>query len=285
MDSPMHDSLLWHYTDINGLLGILPKENSLQGDLSFHASTTYGMNDHKEIEFGFSIFEAALKEEFANEPNVDKAPGACIQTDYIDPILWQIRKWDTLNIFSVSFSRARDRLSQWRGYANGGYALGLDEATLERGILLGEEAPGRRFRFKDVSYLRLNRDENVPAIRNDSSFIKVADSIRAMTPIEQVLDQIYHTIMMEIPFWKSESFSEEEEVRFVISANSPINYRPSTLGPRAYMECTVPLSALKTVMVGPGANEDERFTTTNRFILDRTSGEAYASPSSVTLRS
>ncbi|MGN0094862.1 MAG: DUF2971 domain-containing protein [Corynebacterium sp.] len=278
------ENLLWHYTDINGLLGIFPDEHGGQGELSFHGSSVYTMNDYKEVEFGLSLFESALKDEFdfdsTDQVNVDSR----LYQSYVEGILWQISKWDQLNVFSVSFSRAKDQLSQWRGYADAGYSIGMDHEQLKNGIELGEGAAGRRSKFGEVIYFDADPEQNILYIKNSDSFKYIVAMIRREAPIEQILEHIYWTIMMDIPFWKSAGFSEEQEVRFVVAANGLIKYKPSRLGPRAYMVHTVPLEAVREVMVGPGHDEDARFTTTHRFVQEKTLGRVYATSSGVTFR-
>lgn len=278
------ENLLWHYTDINGLLGIFPGEQGGHGELSFHGSSVYAMNDYKEVEFGLSLFESALKDEFgfgsADQEHIDSS----LYQSYVEPILWQISKWDQLNVFSVSFSRAKDQLSQWRGYADAGYSIGMDHEQLKDGIVLGEGAAGRRSKFGEVIYFDANPEQNIIYIKNTDSFKYMVAMIRREDPIDQILSHIYWTIMMDIPFWKSAGFSEEQEIRFVVAANGLIKYKPSRLGPRAYMVHAVPLEAVREVMVGPGRDEDARFTTTHRFVQEKTFGRVYATSSGVTFR-
>lgn len=278
------DEMLWHYTDINGLLGIFSDIADGNGELSFHASSLYSMNDYKEVEFGISLLESALEEYLALGEAYGDFSDSSIYESRVRPLFQKISESGFLDIFSISFSRAGDQLSQWRGYADAGYAIGFDYAKLAKKISLGQGGAGRHSNFSDITYFGANHVQNMSCVNSLNSFGDIVSKIRDGSSVDDVLDLMHWTIMKDLPFWKSAGFSEEREVRFALWSNSGIKYKPSPLGPRAYIEHKIPLDTVKTVMVGPGRELDVRFATTNRFVEEKTGGLVSASTSGVTFR-
>jgi hypothetical protein len=101
-----HDELdfLFHYTELNGFLGIFTTK-------SLWASNAFFLNDFSEIEYGlkishnfFEIFYSSIKSEKIKE--IMKG----FYDNYSEVVL-------DSNLFLVSFCENGDLLSQWRGYA------------------------------------------------------------------------------------------------------------------------------------------------------------------------
>ncbi len=113
-------ALLYHYTDITGLIGIC-------GSRSLRATNLRFMNDAKELSHAWKLMRGVLAE--AKEKAALSA-----QLDLIDEIERATStEWAGYpDFYSVSFTANGDLLSQWRGYGSsgGGYAIGFDPAGL-----------------------------------------------------------------------------------------------------------------------------------------------------------
>ena len=113
-------ALLYHYTDVAGLIGICASRSLRATNLRF-------MNDAKELTHAWKLMRGVLTE--AKERATLSA-----QLDLIDEIERATStEWAGYpDFYSVSFTANGDLLSQWRGYGSsgGGYAIGFDPAGL-----------------------------------------------------------------------------------------------------------------------------------------------------------
>jgi hypothetical protein len=111
--------LLYHYTDVTGLIGICSSASLWATNLRF-------MNDAKELSHAGQLMLEVLGRARARASE----PG---QHSVIDAVEADLTAWDGYpDFYSVSFSAAGDLLGQWRGYgaSGGGYAIGLDPSRL-----------------------------------------------------------------------------------------------------------------------------------------------------------
>lgn len=113
-------SLLYHYTDVVGLIGICTSASLRATNLRF-------MNDAQELSHGWKLMRQVLGEAEA------KAKGPA-QVELIEELgqIMSTPYGGYPDFYSVSFSADGDLLSQWRGYGSdgGGYAVGFDTADL-----------------------------------------------------------------------------------------------------------------------------------------------------------
>jgi hypothetical protein len=112
--------LLYHYTDVAGLIGICSSGSLWATNLRF-------MNDAKELAHSWKLMLKVLAEA------KDKA-GFPAQLELIEEIeRTAVAGWVGYpDFYATSFTANGDLLSQWRGYGSsgGGYAIGFDAARL-----------------------------------------------------------------------------------------------------------------------------------------------------------
>ena len=112
--------LLYHYTDVAGLIGICSSGSLWATNLQF-------MNDAKELAHSWKLMLAVLAEA------KDKA-GLPAQIELIEEIeRTAMAGWAGYpDFYATSFTANGDLLSQWRGYGSsgGGYAIGFDATRL-----------------------------------------------------------------------------------------------------------------------------------------------------------
>lgn len=111
--------LLYHYTDVSGLIGICSSGLLRATNLRF-------MNDANELDHALSLMLEVLGQarEKAGQPG---------QLRVIDAIEADLSSWAGYpEFYSVSFSADGDLLGQWRGYGSsgGGYAIGFEPSGL-----------------------------------------------------------------------------------------------------------------------------------------------------------
>lgn len=195
---------LFHYTDLNGLKGII--ENN-----SLWATNLYFLNDRNEAVHGFLCFENTIQ--YLDEKIISAGKKKILQ-DALD-----ICKSNGghgggtkgTHIYSISFCMDSDKLSQWRGYgAHQGVCIEFDKEKLIDGL----DVSDMTFFHNEVNYT------------NESSTVKMNESINNffselnLRP-ETIDDDFswfvssYGLINKVTPFFKNDGFSEENEYRFV----------------------------------------------------------------------
>lgn len=113
--------LIYHYTNAQGLFGIVQKK-------SFWATNSLFFNDPTEIKYGLKIALGELTN------GLDKK---LPKDDELYKEFSSINKMDKLykneDLYIVSFSSNGDRLSQWRGYGGfcKGFSIGIDTNKLQ----------------------------------------------------------------------------------------------------------------------------------------------------------
>ncbi len=131
---------IYHYTDINGLRGIL------QSDCIWLTSSDY-TNDRRELHDGRDLFRKAIEKKFCLNGGHNRVT---------EKIIEGIEKEHVPHTYIASFSRSKNSLSQWRAYGkNGsGYMLTIDPQELRSSYFAyGEDgAPSTRLLLQSVVY-------------------------------------------------------------------------------------------------------------------------------------
>jgi Protein of unknown function (DUF2971) len=114
---------IYHYTDANGLIGMLTKGKIWATDVRF-------LNDSREYKHGLDVYRSLFDQENPIGSGFTRGEG----------------------IFVVCFSKNSDQLSQWRGYADNGYGycIGFNYENLEANI--SNKFPRERILFGDLNY-------------------------------------------------------------------------------------------------------------------------------------
>jgi hypothetical protein len=163
--------LLFHYTNSNGLLGILSSGRLWATNYRF-------LNDSSEIAYGVAVFEAVLQERVVQAQN-----------DVIAIFLERTRitanPFDGMFDCYVScFCERDDLLNQWRMYATsgGGFAMGLQ--TKQIGLRLGVRHQDQTFFLRKVIYSEATQrqliaevlDNTIAALRDATQGMSIADA-------------------------------------------------------------------------------------------------------------
>ncbi|EIY5121373.1 DUF2971 domain-containing protein [Klebsiella quasipneumoniae] len=242
---------IFHYTDLNGLKGII-EGNSLW------ATNIHFLNDKNEYVHGYRCFRNTI--EYLD----DVINGVPIKKLLIQAMNNHVHTHNNLedfksnNVYSISFCRGNDQLSQWRGYASlQGVCIEFDEDALIQGI----DSDGLSFLHNDVMYT------------NESSTVEVTDKINKLfETISQSttgLDdsflsymRINYLIESNIPFFKNLGFSEEKEFRFVFSPSfmfSEVNFRVGAYGLIPFLDIKMKENSklpIKKIIIGPSKDRE-----------------------------
>ena len=260
-------STLYHYTSLNGILGILQSR-------SIWATHASYLNDASEFFHGLK---------FAKQV----AGGIFMEDDYLAPFGWAVRHGLEAvfadDLFVASFSEKADLLSMWRGYcpAGAGLCLGIDFEQLKsfcssKGYRLEQCIYEHGQQIQQVESLVNQCFERFPKptiARNDyekldsRGRVDVGMSYRLRTSegtekpqTDAAVDWLCAEISKLAPLFKNEGFHEESEWRVV--AKKPfesVRFRATQSYLVPYVELGVFDEAigvaLREVIIGPNPNQ------------------------------
>lgn len=214
--SAIKNKTLFHYTDFNGLKGIIENQN-------FFATNSSFLNDKKEYSYGIDIFiNSAEKIKSSSRSNIERR----LINDFIE----LIKHKNISTHYVTSFSSKGDLLSQWRAYANNG-----------KGISIGFDAVKLNNSFKDKTesfFVQYNNQENTAnelLKKSIDFYLKNKKSIEAIKGINTsdfykiASSQILEIIDDYIGLFKDKAFAEEKEYRFELIIDKEINKNRSLL--------------------------------------------------------
>lgn len=256
---------LYHYTDANGLLGILKKNQIWLTNIQF-------LNDSNEFEEGEEYITQAIEEEIkfieANPyPPPEGSPFEEISQkaiiDYLLHIKSNLQRGHPQSdprsfLFVFSLSKEKDLLSQWRGYCpNGGYSIGFETLKLKEILQKYEAKISLNGCFYEDQSKKAHSISKVKSLTNNY--------VSKMTYLteEQVKDftnELYYHPVNELLFmcgiFKHQSFYEEKEYRIIANGYKDewINYRVSENIIVPYIEVEMDTSIISEIVIGPTNN-------------------------------
>jgi|GEM_PF-4107864 len=250
---------LHHYTDSNGALGMLGREEMWLSHALFS-------NDKLELKVAQEIVERVVTDLLNSDrlridldnPNL----GITYAREFLFKLQYYIQnKSVKVDVYIGCFCENDDLLSQWRAYANNsGYCIGVNAKQL-----LNETK--RIFSDAIVYFTRVSYDEKKWAEGIEQICNFICDTFLESSDLEvDVLsdnaDMYSHMVTAEIlvtaPFLKHPGFKEEQEWRLAVITNSNMakpEFRASSVGLLPYLK-TITSSAIQSVVIGPGGNQD-----------------------------
>ena len=194
-------SELFHYTDQNGLLGIISSQ-------SFWTTKITCLNDSSEYFLAFEIAKSLL-EELAKFSDYD--------TVKVHFLLDEMRG-SQYNRYVGSFSEAGDLLSQWRAYGSStsGYALGLNSRKLNE--ILDQQG----FYLSKCIYDPVKQKEIITALiikQLEKGYFPEPETYGVIagtrTYAIPAMSNFWHELTSIAPLIKDTGFQEEQEWRLV----------------------------------------------------------------------
>jgi len=245
-------STLYHYTSLQGLLGILDTG-------TIRATAIRYLNDSKEFE---------LSREWARKLITLLRTGDERDLD-LDRMSNVIDKVSGGNTFVTSFSVHGDLLSQWRGYCPGGsgYSIGFDFSAIQ------SLAKDHDFRLAECIYVdrdeldkgKLDKGKEHPVRRLlEEGADELRDAWGTSEPggRREAKEKFGGQLEKLAPTLKDDSFEEEQEWRLIYSERhfrrkKEVQFREGMGVPTPYVELGPEDALLKCIsrlVVGPNAN-------------------------------
>lgn len=315
---------LFHYTTAAGLLGIVK-------DQVLWATHANYLNDTTELKILAGLLAPQISKELRSVVPKLEAAGAFTSElmktfgeglfdDQAQRICRAIMRSveNTAPIYITSFCmHAEDSeesrhglLSQWRGYARGGFAIEFDEKALDSLTLSDSKQSLQMFATRKVAYrdhekhANLDRFNGAGTAMLRAAFQIVAPKLATRDDIAQLLGDIDLTAFViptidTMPFLKSPRFEEEREYRLVASAfrpqyknhkevrsTIPVHFREGLGGLVPYIrlfdkpEQRLPI---KKIIVGPHRDQQNQYDAV-RLLLEEHEIEAEVICSDTSLR-
>lgn len=262
-------SILYHYTDAAGFIGIITNRGLWATHIRF-------LNDSREFRRANKIASDYATERLG----VVSDPEEKITLEYI---LNQLKVMPG-NTFVVSLSQRRDLLSQWRGYCpRGGFSLGFNPSRLI------EIAGRQRFVFVQCSYNRgeqknLIRELIDSAVTTFKTWPERSNEPKMNGDAHRFCGIWFFPKMLRLgSAIKDPAFREEEEWRLIgglYKPHDPVLFRPK--GPLvipyqifAFGDDVKVSDLLSEVIVGPSPEQKLARAGAERFLLSRVFGEGW----------
>ena len=280
------NKLLYHYTGINGFMGIMENRE-------LWATNSKYLNDKMECRQGLKDSINVIEELW---------DGNHLRNSVYPILLWNkiqdiLKYKNDSNIYSISFCQESDLLSQWRGYGRrGGVAIGFDFSGyqtekegqsvrapfsfLDRGYY---ESVGRETREKDdfsaengevminlhnVLYdVETHKEMLADLINIGYDHMKLDMSQNADRDLTELVQVISESIEYVLPIIKNNGFREGKEVRYIWrdDGSRKIYFREKKGMIVPYIRCMIrdcdckelDRFPVKEIIVGPQANQRE----------------------------
>lgn len=239
---------IYHYTDLNGLKGILERK-------CFWATHYSFLNDSQEIEHGIRCINNTL-----NHINGE------LSAELVETLRETVQFFKEVrskHAYNISFCLEPDLLSMWRGYGNT-QKVSLEFDSYE--LFYAADSTDKVIYDKKVIYTE--EDSTTDAMAEIIDFFKREDVLTALET--GGVNKLYQAItfaQLLPPFFKNKHFAEEREYRFVIYAENKFNdvqIRTSDKKITPFLELKMHKDSayggrlpLKGIKVGPGQNTEE----------------------------
>lgn len=197
---------LYHYTTIEGLVGILSNQSLRASNIAF-------MNDSKEYEYGISIFLNCIEQKKLCDTI------STSQNNILDSLKKQLQHSYAKAIFSISYCASEDQLSQWRGYGNedGAVCIEFHAKELKNLVIVGKTGSHTLSHYLAPAKVIYKREEQEKIV---NEFIDIVLSNEENINETNTLDIFINAIKLAVLF-KDYSFHEEKEWRsvFLVAVN------------------------------------------------------------------
>lgn len=246
MDGP---DVIYHYTDANGLIGILRSS-------TIRASEALFLNDSSEIRYSLGRVLDRIDKAIDREVNRKGSPNV----ETLEIMKYFLRELNDLSgqdclppVYVSCFCGDGDLLSQWRGYGGGqGFAIGFNKEKLARSASFCAASEG-------VKLVRVTYGSSSDGTINDT--INVDREFAGGFSGEPARDHIMRNVLPLLAQIKDPSFQEEDEYRLVlIPYMAPdgelMQFRPSKFSLVPFIEMAFSLDCVERVVVGPGVHYD-----------------------------
>lgn len=209
IDAP--PTVLYHYTSMEGLLGIVRSGNVWASDSRY-------LNDTTDSTYLISVLKNHVAKRITAASGSDKKA--------YEELLSELEKPNEFDVFVASFSANGDLLSQWRAYCPGGigFSIGFDSNALRTGYVSDLSADKPHFvsgQLTQVRYLGSEADASADEILKECGGFANAllSTMGNLVPpvLVSLAEATAKSAAVFAPIFKDLAFAEEQEWRLVLS--------------------------------------------------------------------
>jgi hypothetical protein len=197
--------LLYHYTDMNGLIGIVEKH-----DL-WLTNSRYS-NDAEEMTHGLTVAKKVID---------DAITTGAHDLSYLQPLSTAVRQSE--GVYMCCFCEKDNLLSQWRGYGANGTGVSLQFAPKEFADIAGPDNPHGLLRFWKVFY---QPQTQADIIAQAVTYYSPGNPVNAGQSAAPLARKAADAIRFFIPTFKNSDFEEENEWRLLFTPAPGIPIKP-----------------------------------------------------------
>lgn len=254
---------LYYYTTTETMRYIITNGNIYATNVGYLNDSDEYINGLREIR---SLLDTAGKFGFGELENAAK--------NLVTHDAYQKIKAQATDIYSISFSRASDLLSQWHMYAK--------ESGVQIKMIFQESREYKYFSQPDSKEKsETNREQKVLKINDLYYLTKIGmpsdeyreTGIKVLHEFESLLtsdEEMVSAWKMLAPFIKNYGFRQEQEMRIIFLASEhqlTVGYRNDRNALKPYLDIeTVEGWPVCEIMVGPGRNQNQVFQSICHFL-------------------
>lgn len=222
---------LFHYTDLQGLLGIV-------SDHDLRLTHSLYLNDAEEMIHGSTVAEQVIV-------NARKGKRGKRWNSYLDQLTELLKQPLPEGVYICCFCQKDNLLSQWRSYGANGSGVSIRFNPHQFYFVTGPDSPhGGMMRLWKVFYLPAQQ----VSILNSAVNFAFQHPPAGKTSTAEMARQAADAIQFFIPTFKNADFVEESEWRLIFTPPAGCSMRPKFRASRGGM--LVPYYSLKELCGG-----------------------------------
>lgn len=247
-------SIIYHHTDVNGLIGIIQNKNLWATNINF-------LNDYNEYKIGIEALSLICEKHINSQIEKKHEHLSDLYKNFLKFMHDSLKEnLESRNHYIVSFTKSRDNLRQWMSYGitNASYAIGFDDETL-KSIKLGHSS----IDLEDFTYCLNDVSYNMYKMENLLSSESVMNNVskNKLNPRKYAIELI-NELLFGLCSLKDHTFADENEVRMVIqnreikAISETIQYRNQLGVITPYIKVPIPLDAIREIIIGPNIHKE-----------------------------
>lgn len=267
-----HTRYVYHYTSIDTLFAILERyrRDKKTGELVFRASNIYYLNDPKEMEAGYDIVKAFLreyekkeipKEYWLHEIACNRAYEIKCKEDYLVKTKSYIIGTGIVP-YTISFSARRDYLPMWSLYGKTGkgvclkfdaYKMINEKLDVQVGFVAYNMKSGMRTMKKVIPLMYkmyMNSYKNkLNELSTDNKISELATICLSVSPFLKYKDYQYEK-EFRLTYYKHHGMTDRISTSTILDLQQPVSDISS------YIEIPISATALKEIILGPSMDKE-----------------------------